>query len=157
MLPTRESLPPEFAAFGELSEICRAMKRQLDRMDAKVVAGTINSSDVLDGLWSNNALRRWRADIGAIEAAVRGRPMQRLARTTTGDDTLDLSGDLDALSAAINALVTAIRAHPVLFKLDGTENNTIQDVAGERRAKVYGAGELNDLLPLIRACSTHIA
>ncbi len=158
MLPTRESLPADLMVLLGFADICRAIKRNLKMVEGKIVAGTVNSSDVLDGLWDKeNALPRWRAAIGEIEANIRSAQMQRLARATTRDSALNLGADLDSFTADAQTLIAAIRAHPVLFKPDGTENDTIEDVAGQRRAVVYAAGELNDLLPFVRACLAHFA
>ena len=157
MLPTRESLPPETAVFMGFVRLCSEIKRQLAKMENKVVLGTINSSDVLDGLWGDNALPKWRALIGQMETNVRSPQMRRLARVILEEPQLNMGTDLDAYFVDAQALVDAIRAHPVLFKPDGTENDTIRDESGRRRATVYAAGELDDLLPLIRAALDHFA
>lgn len=134
------------------------VNRQFVRMRAKIVAGTINSSDILDGLWS--ALPQWKQRIDDALIDVSGSALQDHVRTVTGEPTLDLIGDWVNLKLAVQILIDTIRSDPNLFVQSGLnigkEADTIEDVNGERRSVVYSAGEMDYLIPLIDDCLTFL-
>jgi hypothetical protein len=132
--------------------------RQLTRMREKVVLKTINSSDILDGLWS--ALPEWRKRIDDATVGVSGAALQDYVRGVSGDPALDLAGDWTGLKASIQALIDAVRADPNLFVQSGPdagkEATTIEDVDGQRRSVIYASGEMDYLVPLIDDCLTFL-
>lgn len=135
-----------------LSEV----ERQFTRMRVKAVARTINSSDILDGLWA--ALPEWRQRIDDAVSGVSGAALQDHVRAVSGDPALDLAGDWTGLKASIQALVAAVRNDSNLFVQAGPdagkEATTIEDVDGRRRSVIYAAGEMDYLIPLMDDCLT---
>lgn len=145
------------AAWRDARKNLGQVKRQLERFRAKIVDRTINSSDLLDGLWAaDNALPRWEQHIDEALADVDAAALTTHVRAVHGDNSLDPAADWTALKAAFKTLVDAIAADANLFNSDGSENKTIEVSKGARRAKVYAGGEMDYLVPLIDGCMQHL-
>ena len=149
------TLLPEYRRLRSLARLCRDIKKNLDNAETKIIADTINSSDILDGLWA--ALPLWDTMFVTLdtEGALRDVPMRDVYRSLAADVTLDIGVAYDAYKVDSAALVTAIRGHATLFNPNGTEKQTIEDVNGQRSATVYSLNELDDLLAPIQACQAH--